>query len=231
NKKSNADQEKCYRYLENKKSINNKNNACNGDNANNINNANNIIFDYKNYNNLSTNLLGEHQVHNACVAIEALDIKKKKGYKVASNDIRDGLVSVHWPARLQVLKEDNPKIILDGGHNPQCIDAIVKELKRYKDADIVYVVSIVKDKNADLMAKELSTVSKKFVLTHIDNKRGMEEKELEDIFLRYSDDVTYRYDTKDSIEYAKEKINNDGIVCIIGSLYFAGDLLKIYKSI
>lgn len=184
-------------------------------------------FDYKSHKKLSINLKGEHQIKNACVALETIDILKDKGYKISAENITYGLKNVHWPARFQVLQETNPMIILDGGHNPQCIDSVVKELKKYSDKKIVFVVSVVKDKNVDMMAKLLSSVSKKFVLTHIDNKRALDEEDLKKAFLRYSDDVIYNSDIAESISIAKEKATKDGIVCIIGSLYFAGEVLKL----
>lgn len=199
----------------------------NYNNKNSISNTN--TFSYKKYTDISTNLIGDHQIKNACVVLEIIDILKENGYTIGDDNIRSALNNIYWPARFQILqdKKGEPTIILDGGHNPQCIDAIVHELKKYNDKNIVFVVSIVKDKNVDLMAKELSSISKKFVLSHIDNKRGMEEEELKNIFLKYSDDVTYKYDIKDSIKFAKDKAKSEGIVCIIGSLYFAGDVLKI----
>jgi len=78
------------------------------------------------------NLVGEHQVKNAGMAVAALRALDH------SDDALEGAVTnANWPARMQRLKEgplvalaDTAELWLDGGHNPAAGAAIKESLSR-----------------------------------------------------------------------------------------------------
>lgn len=70
------------------------------------------------------NLIGEHQILNASMAIAATTILNNK-FKITTQKIEQGLTSTNWPGRLQYIKQErvknivgeNIKIYIDGAHN------------------------------------------------------------------------------------------------------------------
>ncbi|MDQ7018664.1 MAG: folylpolyglutamate synthase/dihydrofolate synthase family protein [Robiginitomaculum sp.] len=76
-------------------------------------------------------LLGAHQVHNAGLAIAAA---LHLGWD--HDAIAEGLETVNWPGRLQILYSDNgAQMIVDGAHNPHAARALAKTLGEIQHRD------------------------------------------------------------------------------------------------
>ena len=78
------------------------------------------IFNYGPYKGLRLPLLGGHQLRNAAVALTTIDVLRQRGWHIDESAVRQGLAQTAWPGRFQVVRRQ-PTIILDGGHNPQCM--------------------------------------------------------------------------------------------------------------
>jgi dihydrofolate synthase / folylpolyglutamate synthase len=102
------------------------------------------------YPNLRLPLLGDFQAHNACVAIVALEQLSAKGFTISPLSIRKGFRDIRRltgiRGRFESLQSD-PKIILDVGHNPDGISAVVAELQRHRYRKLLLVFGVMKDKN------------------------------------------------------------------------------------
>ncbi len=75
-------------------------------------------------------LLGEHQVENAMCAIAAAEALASGGAGVTRASTLEGLATVRWPARLEVL-EEGPLVVADGAHNPYSAERLVEAVDRY----------------------------------------------------------------------------------------------------
>ena len=62
-----------------------------------------ITFDYKNWNKIWTPLLGENQVKNLAVAIEAAEQLKKRGVKIHREQMMQGIAQTVWGGRFEVV--------------------------------------------------------------------------------------------------------------------------------
>lgn len=71
-------------------------------------------------------LRGRHQLDHAAGVLAVLDLLKPH-LPVTMQDIRRGLLEVHWPGRFQVLP-GQPVTILDVGHNPHAARALADNL-------------------------------------------------------------------------------------------------------
>ena len=76
-------------------------------------------------------LLGAHQLRNAAVALTTVDILRQRGWHIGDDAVRRGLASVTWPGRFQVVRR-RPTVILDGGHNPQCMESLAAAIQEYR---------------------------------------------------------------------------------------------------
>ena len=72
------------------------------------------VFDWERFKRLKLPLLGDHQLHNAAVALTTATVMQQRGWKLTDDDIREGLASVRWPGRFDVRRSD-PLFIIDGG--------------------------------------------------------------------------------------------------------------------
>ncbi|MDE3011290.1 MAG: bifunctional tetrahydrofolate synthase/dihydrofolate synthase, partial [Pseudomonadota bacterium] len=73
-------------------------------------------------------LRGAYQLDNACCALTALALLQDR-LPVAQQHVREGLVGVTLPGRLQVLP-GRPAVILDVAHNPHAAAALARSLER-----------------------------------------------------------------------------------------------------
>ena len=67
------------------------------------------VFDFGGLTELRLPLLGEHQLHNAAVALTTLAVLQKRGWHISEEDIRQGLSRVTWPGRFQIIRRDPPR--------------------------------------------------------------------------------------------------------------------------
>lgn len=72
-------------------------------------------------------LFGEHQKHNAGLAIACL---KALSLPWQEQKIKDGLKNVNWPGRFEIISQA-PPVILDGAHNPSGLKALIKAINEH----------------------------------------------------------------------------------------------------
>ena len=180
---------------------------------------------------ISIKLFGNHQIHNAAVAIESLLLLRKKGFNIQIDAIRNGMKNTFWPARFQLLME-NPLVILDGGHNPAGIKSLKNTLKGYfPDKKFIFLVGILKDKKWDEMLRMLSTCGKRFIFTKVDNPRSMLPEILAEKMKSFAPNASI--EIIEEPFYALEKVcsmRDESPRVICGSLYLAGEILKILRT-
>ena len=84
---------------------------------------------------------------------------REKGWKITEEQIREGLRTVTWPGRFDIVSRD-PLFIIDGGHNPQCIEALVTNIRDYlADRRVIALVGVLADKDyADMFRPVMELV-------------------------------------------------------------------------
>lgn len=167
-------------------------------------------FEYKNCKELFIPLCGEHQVYNACLAIECLL------FLGASQDvIRQGFEKVSWPGRFEVVKE-NPFLILDGAHNVAGIAALKKALEFYlNNRKIVGIMGVFEDKQYEEMVREIIPCFEKIYAIKAPTSRGLEKETLVQTIHKYGG----LSEGCDSLEEAIEKAKmEEKPIIIFGSL-------------
>ncbi len=111
-----------------------------------------------------TNLLGKFQIENALLAVCML---KETFPKMDNETINAGLSQVSHIGRMEIVSE-NPKIILDGAHNPDAAKKLSQFLIENKWAGTI-IFSAMSDKKYDEVLKYLSKATDKIILVALDN--------------------------------------------------------------
>lgn len=180
------------------------------------------------YGDIHLSLNGAYQPKNATLAISALEILRSKGYKISDADIIDGLATVYWPGRFEILGRD-PVFILDGAHNPQGVEATAESLQRhFEGRKIVFVVGVMADKDLDSMITYVAPQAEMFFAVRPNYPRAMDAKTLAERLSNYGVPVTACDSVSSGVEQAIEKAGKSGIVCALGSLYFSADIRAAY---
>lgn len=183
-----------------------------------------LSFDCAPYGAVTCGLIGTYQAKNAAVAITALELLQQKGWKIATQHIKDGLRSVRWPARFELLQQ-NPIFIADGGHNPQGIGAVAESLKEhFPNRKITFLIGIMADKDIPQMIDQLAPLAQEFITVTPDNPRALSADVLAGMLIERGLKATSRGSVEEGIRLAIERAGADGIVCALGSLYLLGDV-------
>ena len=173
-------------------------------------------------------LNGAYQPKNATLAITTLEVLREKGYKISDESIVDGLNSVSWPGRFEILGRE-PVFILDGAHNPQGVEAAADSLKQqFKDRKIIFVVGVMKDKDVSSMIKFIAPLAESFIAVKPDYFRAMDAATLAGELSQYGVPVSVGETVSAGVAEAIAKAGKDGVVCALGSLYFSADIREAY---
>lgn len=68
------------------------------------------------YEKIEIPLLGRHQINNAALALETLNVIKNY-YCISDFQTEDGMRKTIWRGRIEILERE-PMVICDGAHNP-----------------------------------------------------------------------------------------------------------------
>lgn len=130
-------------------------------------------FDFGAHKGVKLRLLGTYQPRNAAVVLTAVDILRGDGLDIPDRAVLEGLATVSWPGRFELLAND-PPIIFDGAHNAQGVSAAVETIHHYFGDQRVYVMTgVLQDKDYYAIARAIATVAERaFVLTP-DNPRAL----------------------------------------------------------
>jgi len=178
---------------------------------------------------LRLSLDGAHQVNNAAVALATLDVLSMNGeIKLDDTAVHRGLAKVHWPARLEVLQQ-HPLIILDGAHNPQGAECLRDALKRdfsYRRLHLIF--GVMKDKDMRGILRRLLPIADTVTFTRPRYERAADPEHLKALANAYSQSCFVIPDVSAAIQHGRRLANPDDLICITGSLYFAGEVKELF---
>ncbi|GIN60274.1 bifunctional folylpolyglutamate synthase/dihydrofolate synthase [Robertmurraya siralis] len=171
--------------------------------------------------NLEIRMLGQHQTENAALAVEAA-ILLAASYKIAEEDIRQGLKKAYWPGRFEIVSS-SPLIVLDGAHNEEGIETLVVELKRrFPGRKKRLIFAALGDKKVDNMIKKLDSVSQMITFVSFDFPRAANAEEL----YQFSSLAHKRAesDWQKAISEELRALESNEMLIITGSLYFLSEV-------
>ena len=80
---------------------------------------------------------------------------------------------MEWPARFEVLSP-KPLFILDGGHNPQCAEALTESIRQYLPGRrVVFLMGMLADKDYGRVIDIVAPFAEKFVCLTPDSPRAL----------------------------------------------------------
>ena len=189
------------------------------------------VFHWGNLQSLHLPLLGVHQLHNASVVLSAAEVLAKKGYTITSQSIRDGLSTTSWPGRFEVLHH-NPLFLVDGGHNPQCIESLVENIHSYlKDKKLTVLTGVLADKDYESMYVSIAPFVKEYVTVSPNSPRSMSAVDLAGYLQRFGAPVTPCKSIQEGVALAVAQAGDDGVVLAYGSLYMVGDIREAVSHV
>ncbi|OBK21814.1 dihydrofolate synthase [Mycobacterium asiaticum] len=125
-------------------------------------------------------LHGEHQAHNAAVALAAVEAFFGAGAQrqLDVDTVRAGFAAVTSPGRLERMRSA-PTVFIDAAHNPAGAAALAQTLADEFDFRmLVGVISVLADKDVDGILSALEPVLDSVVVTHNGSPRALDVEAL-----------------------------------------------------
>lgn len=186
-------------------------------------------FSYKGYKELAITLLGSYQPQNAALVVETIEQLRHQGYQISELALREGLAEAKWPARFEVLSQ-NPWFIVDGGHNPQCVDCLVENLNTYfPQKKVTFITGVMADKDFSAMFGKIIPLAKRVFTVTPDNPRALDAEELAIWFYANgAQDVQACESVEQGVQDALEIAENEEVICAFGSFFMAGAIRSMF---
>lgn len=185
-------------------------------------------FDFRDHH-IKTSLRGSHQILNACLALLSIYGLKNK-FKLSQKDIEDGIFEAYNPGRLELIN-DKPRILVDGSHNKESIDALIESLAKFSYDKLIIGFSVLGDKDHKYIIEKIGKLADKLVITFIDdNPRALNTESIKKEAEEFVKDITIIENIEDAYSYAKSSAGDKDLVVWCGSLYLVGKILTINKA-
>ena len=174
-------------------------------------------------------LLGAHQLKNAAVVLELVEVLREKGWKLEQGDVEHGLYAVSWPGRFELVS-DEPYFVVDGGHNPQCAETVRDNLLHYfPDKRRILLLGVLRDKDYPGLTAILDAAADEYVCITPASARALPAEELAEHLKRYGKPVTVCGSIRDGVTEALRRSDGDSVVCAVGSLYSVGEIRACFE--
>lgn len=116
-------------------------------------------------------LRGSYQLGNASAVLATVELLRER-LPVSLGDVKRGLIEVEWPGRFQVLP-GRPQVVLDVGHNPHAMRAMVASLTVLPFAENrIAVFSMLSDKDVDGVIELAKDAFDEWYVGGLDMPRG-----------------------------------------------------------
>jgi dihydrofolate synthase/folylpolyglutamate synthase len=171
------------------------------------------------YENVLLGLRGRHQIDNAAVSIRLSEL-----LRLPRSTIVTGIETANHAGRLELIPH-RPAFLIDGAHNPAGSESLRAYLDEFAPRPLTLVFGAMRDKQLDRIGEILFPSVDVLVLTAVNNPRSATIEMLESVADRFAlGTVLTSESSAEALRIAQANTPSEGLICIAGSLYLAGEL-------
>ena len=176
-------------------------------------------------------LAGVCQIENAVLALNVLDVLSEKGFPVAMEQRKEGLLKTSWDGRFTFIHE-KPLFIVDGAHNPAAADRLVDSIEHYfKGKRIIFIVGVFKDKDyRSVIEKTAGYAGEILTIETPDNPRALSAKELARVVAEYNPNVRAMSSVEEAVRTAFKLAGEEDVIISFGSLSNIGKITEAVEG-
>ncbi|MFA7382836.1 MAG: folylpolyglutamate synthase/dihydrofolate synthase family protein [Desulfurivibrionaceae bacterium] len=194
---------------------------------------------------LQCRLKGRYQIGNAALALAALEIISDL-LPVSGEAIRQGLLSVAWPGRLEYFclvdgkpvdcpggsAADQPaaqRYLLDGAHNPAGVESLREALlSEFCYDHLILVWACMADKDMAATLATIAPLADRIIFTRPESERSATPEQLTAILAKEERaKATGAATVAEALTMAVDPAQRGDLICVAGSLYLVGAARKI----
>lgn len=193
-------------------------------------------FEYRrtsrSYSGLVCRLAGHHQLQNAACALALLDAASDS-FAVSEHAVRDGLRTVRWEGRLEVVDHD-PLVVLDGAHNPAAASVVADYLKdfrlRHPGSRLILVLAVMRDKDREGFLRVLLPVADEVVVTAVQMARSATVRDMLETPVEWPPFVHAAPSVPEALVEARRRARPVDLICVTGSLMLIGEVKALLRG-
>lgn len=183
------------------------------------------------YGNVEISMGGEHQIDNAVCALATIEILRKSGIiKVERPALDEGIGRAKQKGRFEVFDKKH-KYVLDGAHNREGMEALVKAMDDcFYGKNVLTIIGVLADKAVDDILDAAVCIGNDFIAVEPDNPRKLDSSVLaEKLKARGRNCITAK-DPKTALAMADSAGEDHDVILGAGSLYLIGELRRLIKD-
>ncbi|MEM8834767.1 MAG: folylpolyglutamate synthase/dihydrofolate synthase family protein [Planctomycetota bacterium] len=188
-----------------------------------------VFAEHSEFEHVPVPLHGEHQAWNCGLALAIVDRLRGSGFELDDQKIMEGLASTELPGRMELIRKE-PRVYVDGAHNPQALAALVRSIGAYVTYDsMITIYGCSADKDVEECLRQISVGADKLIFTRAKgNPRAADPNDLARRFAEVSGKMCQVAETlEDAVSIALRGASRDDVICITGSFYLAGEAKKL----
>ncbi|MNJ35825.1 Folylpolyglutamate synthase [compost metagenome] len=127
-------------------------------------------------------LQGEHQCTNASGVLMVLEVLREQlGYDLSNDKIARGMWDTMWAGRMELIHTE-PRIVLDGAHNPEGAESLARSLpETYKYRKLNLMMGILANKHHRAYLQHILPIVDTLILSEPDFRRKLDAASLYEI--------------------------------------------------
>ena len=154
---------------------------------------------------------------------------RERGWRIDEKAVKAGFANVKWPARLEAMHRA-PLFLIDGGHNPQCAEALAASLRELlPEQKVVFLLGVLADKDYPRMMELLMPLALEFICLTPLSDRALSGEALASFLRKRGADAVACDDVGSGISAALTAASERGAGAVaFGSLYLVGAIREEY---
>lgn len=170
--------------------------------------------------NIHVPLSGTYQPLNAATAAAA--VMQQRYFDISAREIADGIASVKFPARFEIIAGD-PLLILDGGHNPAAFKALCESMRRFVPGGFDMIIGMTAEKDYETSISMIAPLCRNITVTSAVHSRtpALTPEALAAVCRKYCKNVSVVPDHAHLVPIIAMR---DIPLLVCGSLYLAAEL-------
>jgi dihydrofolate synthase / folylpolyglutamate synthase len=171
-------------------------------------------------------LQGRHQRTNAALALATVRALQTH-LPVADRIVQEGLASVQWPGRMQLVRQTTgPDVLLDAAHNLSGMEALLRTLTaEYPQCRPAFILGMLRDKDWEAMGALAASQATRIFLVPVQSERSASPDELAAACQRVRPDAVVI--PRPSLAAALAAAHDEPLVVVAGSLYLVGEATEL----
>ncbi|MGI2295521.1 bifunctional folylpolyglutamate synthase/dihydrofolate synthase [Paenibacillus sp. GXUN7292] len=185
---------------------------------------------------LSITLNGAHQRKNAAVAIMVIEVLRQYDALVVEDEaLMEGLSQAAWPGRLEMISQ-NPRLLIDGAHNPEGAESLAAALKNtYRYDRLHMMIAMLDNKNHRDTLKHILPLVDTLIVTEPDYRMKKSAEQLAQLIEEMRNELPVSADFKLEVEpdwqaalsKLKQLTEETDLGVVTGTLYLIADVRSL----